>query len=86
MKTILIFTSISLLPLQALANGNGCELFGKNKPIGTEILITDKNGESHEMLCAKVAELHYVNGKAKIKHTQPKWAKKITDHFGEDCW
>lgn len=84
MKATLILISIFLMPLQALANG--CELFGKNKSIGTEILITDKNGESHEMLCAEVAELHYVNGKAQIKHSQPKWAKKITNDFGEDCW
>lgn len=84
MKKILFISAIFLVPLPVFADG--CELFGKEKPVGTEILVTDEKGVSYEMLCAEVVELHYVDGKVKIKSSEKHWAKKITNDFGEDCW
>ena len=84
MKAQYLLITLTLTSFQTIAGE--CELLGKSKPVGTQILITNSDGKSYEILCAEVAEMHYVNGKAQIKTTQARWAKKITNDEGEDCW
>ena len=84
MKTIILASCLMVTPL--LASADGCELLGETKSIGTEIYITDGEGVGYEMLCANVAEIHYVDGKAKVKNTKPQWAERITNDLGDDCW